>query len=278
MAFTIEVEEWVGSVWHRFITRRASPDFPEARVELESMQRPLSLLFRAMGGASGVGVEAASARDMLVRRNLLQQVAGTCKQLPVAWCDASNLRLPQSLAVYPEVSLNQDLYRWLALLAAQAGQMRHWARDNQRWTQAILEQFPAMRARYRRLVEAHLRLRPDPSQLPKAEAALERALCQALREPGSVSQFPRSERAPWPLPLWLYPADSLGEPQAAQRAEEGEGNLETPPGGESRQRKRARRVEDEADRRRAFIQLSDRAAEAMARYFHELGKEAASLV
>jgi len=248
MAFTIEVEEWVGSVWHRFITRRASPDFPEARVDLESMQRPLSLLFRAMGGASGVGVEAASARDLLLRRNLLQQVAGTCKQLPVAWCDSSNLRLPQSLAVYPEASLNQDLYRWLALLAAQAGPMRHWARDNQRWTQAILEQFPAMRARYRRLVEAHLQLRPDPSQLPKAEAALETALCQALREPGSVSQFPRSERAPWPLPLWLYPADNLGEPQAAQRAEEGEGNLETPPGGESRQRKRARRVDESSSK------------------------------
>ena len=49
MAFTVELEEWVGSAWHRFITRRASPDFPEARVELESMQRPLSLLFRAMG-------------------------------------------------------------------------------------------------------------------------------------------------------------------------------------------------------------------------------------
>ncbi len=248
MAFTIEVEEWVGSVWHRFITRRANPDFPEARVELESMQRPLSLLFRAMGGASGVGVEAASARDLLLRRNLLQQVAGTCKQLPVAWCDASNLRLPQSLAVYPEVSLNQDLYRWLALLAAQAGPMRHWARDNQRWTQAILEHFPAMRPRYQRLVEAHLQLRPDPSQLPKAEAALEAALCQALREPGSVSQFPRSERAPWPLPLWLYPADNLGEPQAAQRAEEGEGNLEAPPGGESRQRKRARRVDESSSK------------------------------
>ena len=244
MAFTIEVEEWVGSVWHRFIARRASPDFPEARVDLESMQRPLSLLFRAMGGASGVGVEAASARDVILRRNLLQQVAGTCKQLPVAWCDASNLRLPQSLAVYPEISLNQDLYRWLALLAAQAGPMRHWARDNQRWTRAILDQFPAMRPRYQRLVEAHLQLRPDPSQLPKAEAALEAALCQALREPGSVSQFPRSERAPWPLPLWLYPADNLGEPQAAARAEEGEGTLETPPGGESRQRKRARRVEE----------------------------------
>jgi len=38
------------------------------------------------------------------------------------------------------------------------------------------------------------------------------------------------------------------------------------------------RVEDEADRRRAFIALSDKAADAMARYFAELGKDAATLV
>jgi hypothetical protein len=38
------------------------------------------------------------------------------------------------------------------------------------------------------------------------------------------------------------------------------------------------RIEDETDRRRAFIQLSDKAADAMARYFAELGKEAKSLV
>jgi hypothetical protein len=38
------------------------------------------------------------------------------------------------------------------------------------------------------------------------------------------------------------------------------------------------RVEDEADRRRAFITLTDRAADAMARYFGELGGQAARLV
>ncbi|WP_414690794.1 winged helix DNA-binding protein [Novosphingobium sp. UBA6272] len=38
------------------------------------------------------------------------------------------------------------------------------------------------------------------------------------------------------------------------------------------------RVEDEADRRRAFITLTDRAADAMARYFAELGTNAARLV
>ncbi len=245
MAFTIEVEEWVGSVWHRFITRRASPDFPEAAVTLESMQRPLSVLFRAMGGASGVEVGAANARDLMLRRNLLQQVAGTCKQLPVAWCDSSNLRLPQSLAVYPERSLNEDLYRWLALLAAQAGEMRHWARDNQRWTQAILERFPAMRARYYRLVDAHLQLRPDPASLPRTEGALEQAICQALREPGSIVQFPRSEVAPWPLPMWLYPAENLGAPQATELGEEDQDNhLRAPSAEQKSVRKRAKRVEE----------------------------------
>jgi DNA-binding MarR family transcriptional regulator len=38
------------------------------------------------------------------------------------------------------------------------------------------------------------------------------------------------------------------------------------------------RVEDETDRRRAFIALTDKAADAMARYFAELGKGAARLV
>lgn len=38
------------------------------------------------------------------------------------------------------------------------------------------------------------------------------------------------------------------------------------------------RVEDERDRRRAFIALSDHAADAMARYFAELGKDSARLV
>jgi len=38
------------------------------------------------------------------------------------------------------------------------------------------------------------------------------------------------------------------------------------------------RVEDDTDRRRAFIRLSDKAADGMARYFVELGRDAAALV
>ena len=38
------------------------------------------------------------------------------------------------------------------------------------------------------------------------------------------------------------------------------------------------REQDEEDKRRAFIALSDNAADAMARYFDELGKDAAKLI
>ncbi|MDD2047672.1 nitric oxide reductase activation protein NorD [Pseudomonas putida] len=243
MAFSLELEEWVGSVWHRFITRRASPDFPQAGVDLAPRQRALALLFRAMGGAGNQGVEAASERDLLLRRTLLQQIAGTCKQVPLAWCDGHNLRLPSHLAVFPEAGLNEELYRWLALLAAQAGPMRHWGRDNQRWTRTLLQRYPALAGRYQRLVDAHLQLRPDPAALNPAEAALERALRQALREPGSVSEFPRSERAAWPLPLWLYPP--LHQPGApAGDLEDSSEHLATAPGEQRSGRKRATRIDE----------------------------------
>ena len=38
------------------------------------------------------------------------------------------------------------------------------------------------------------------------------------------------------------------------------------------------RVEDDSDRRRAFIALTEKAADAMARYFAELGRSAARIV
>ncbi|WEX13269.1 nitric oxide reductase activation protein NorD [Pseudomonas sp. G11] len=243
MAFTLELEEWVGSAWHRFITRRASADFPAARVELVDRQRSLAMLFRALGGASGIALEAASERDLLLRRNLLMRIAGTCKQAPLASCDGNRLRLPSSLAVYPTVALNLELYRWLALLAAHAGPMTHWARDNQRWTWLVLQRYPAMLASYQRLVEAHLVLRPDPASLTPGEAALEKALRKALREPGSVRQLPRSERAAWPLPLWLYPPLHLDAPQTVGLDDEGD-DLATPAGEQQGAPKRASRVDD----------------------------------
>jgi nitric oxide reductase NorD protein len=248
MTIHLEIEEGFGRVWHRFITRRASPEFEEAAVSLDEVRRSLLLLFRGTGGEAGVGVEAASARELLVRRSLLQQVAGTCQQLPVAWFDADSLRLPAQLAVFPDADLNRELYRWLALLAAHSQPMRHWALDNQAWTLAVLARYPLLRPRYRRLVEALLGLRPDPTDLPPAEAELELALQRALRDPGSVERLPRSEKAPWPVPLWLYPPQRLAAPQHTDLIDGDEQGRSAHSEAKGLARKRAERVEQDPGR------------------------------
>ncbi|KFF36600.1 norD [Pseudomonas aeruginosa VRFPA01] len=164
MAFAVELEEWVGAHWHRFITRHASGEFEAARVTLESMRRPLGMLFRALGGAPGVALEATPARRLLLRRTWLQRVAGTCEQAPVSWFNGDSLRLPESLAVYPQAELNRELYRWLALLAASAGPLRHWAQDNQRWARpAHLEKTALhLRRQFACLRDGRQRLRQRP--------------------------------------------------------------------------------------------------------------------
>lgn len=248
MAVKLELEEWVGERWHGFITRRASVDYPEASVALNDRQRRLALLFRATGGGRGVSLEASQPRQLLLRRSWLQQVAGNCQQLPLAWRNADSLRLPATLAVYPEAELNQQLYRWLVLLAAQAGPMRHWAQDNQRWTQQVLQRFPAMLQSYQRLVAAHLLLRPNPSHLPAAEAALERALRNSLCHPGTQQNFPAAQRAPWPLPLWLYPAENLAQPMASSLDEAEADALHAPPVGSDIGPRRATRVADNSSK------------------------------
>ena len=253
MSFAIEVEEWAGSVWHKFITRKADPEFPEARVELESLQNGLALLFRAMGGGHAVSLEAAQARTLQVKRSFLQKVAGTARQLNVAWRDEHSVRLPASVAIYPDERLNHELYRWLTILAAHAEPMRHWGRDNQRWVAELMDIYPALQMRYAELAVAHLALRPDPDELPPAEAELERAIRQALLKPGSVDEFPGTERAPWPVALWLYPPLSLGNPQQTHWDEEDGGLLGKAQGEGSTPRKQATRVEDNAGKQGLLI-------------------------
>ena len=253
MSFAIEVEEWAGSVWHKFITRKADPEFPEFKVELEPIQNGLALLFRAMGGGHEVSVEAAQARQMMVKRSFLQKVAGTARQLTVAWRDAQSVRLPPAIATYPDERLNLELYRWLTILSAHAGSMQHWGRDNQRWIAELMDQYPALQKRYTELVLAHLALRPEPKSLPPDEAKLEEAIRQALLKPGTVDEFPGSERAPWPVALWLYPPLNLGNPQQTHWDEEDGDMLGKAQGESSAPRKQASRVEDNAGKQGLLV-------------------------
>ncbi len=200
------MEEFVGEIWHKLITRQSRTDFVEARVELAGLQSQLATYFRALGGAPGKSVEGAELRPFATQRKLAQRVAGSHRRFPVCWQDERSLKLPLSLACFEEPELNESLFFWLTALAAQQPQVRHWLVDNQQATLALLQKRPGLAAGYQRLAAATLANRPSLDSLKGVEREREAALQQAIREPGSVAVLPRAKGDPLPVALWIYPA------------------------------------------------------------------------
>ena len=208
------MEEWVGQLWHKMITRAARREYPQAAVRLDEIRRPAAIMFRALGGDGGLRIEAANETESTARRKLLSRIAGTNKQVALAWRDTDTLRLPASIAWYAERDLNRQLYLWLAALATQQGRYSgDWLQRNAAASAALLEAHPGLARRYHSLVGHHLRQRPDVNTLGADEALQEQMIRQALLEPASVTQALTPEVvAPQPVPLWLHP-----EPPAQQQ-------------------------------------------------------------
>jgi nitric oxide reductase NorD protein len=212
------MEEWVGQLWHKVITRAARREYPEAAVRLDEIRRPAAIMFRALGGDGGLRIETANETDSTARRNLLSRIAGTNRQVALAWRDTDTLRLPASIAWYAERDLNRQLYLWLAALATQEGRYGgDWLQQNAAASAGLLAAHPGLARRYHTLVEQHLRQRPDINTLKANEALQEQMIRQALLEPASVTgALVAAPVAPQPVPLWLHPEPPVQQqPQAA---------------------------------------------------------------
>ncbi len=242
------MEEHIGVLWHRFITRVAQRHYPDAAVALAEIEKTAGLLFRAFGGDPGLRVAPAAAIRHGGRRRWLARVAGLGEKIEPACRDAETLQLPLELALLPRRELNRDLYFWLIALAAAYDVVDSdapWWRQNQQGTLTALDRYPGLHPRYRRLVTAVLESRIPPERLPQDEAAQEIALRQALREPGSVLDLPAARRPPQPLPLWLYPT-LLSTLSTTGQSQRWDGDVK-PSGGKSMERDRRRRHAERMD-------------------------------
>ncbi|MCP5239214.1 MAG: nitric oxide reductase [Zoogloeaceae bacterium] len=200
------MEEFVGGLWHRFITRTASRSHPQAAVRLEDIERTAGVLFRAMGGDPGLRVTAAAEVEHGGRRRWLARLAHIDDRAAQASLDDETLRLPPEIAVFPDPSHNRDLYLWLIAQAAGLPPVNDsWIAANQAATRATLERYPGLAARYRRIAEACVAARIAPERMPTDEAAAEQAIRRAILEPGTVDALPPARKPPQPVVLWLYP-------------------------------------------------------------------------
>jgi len=266
------MEEAVGKLWHRLISRAADGGYPEAAVTLDEMATSVGVLFRALGGNGALQVKAAEATQIIARRNWLQRIAGSHREVELAWCDENTLRVPAQLSPFPERELNRDLYLWLASLAA-CGQHHTeldsapWLNRNRELSRLALEHYPGLRSLYLRLAEAQLRLRPAPESLPPDEARDERAIQQALYDPRVASDEPRAATQPQPVHLWLHPAPpqatSVGAPRADNDDAEGGGHSHD---SEDRRKRRAERAEEPDEKKSSLLAMRMEALLSTAEY------------
>jgi nitric oxide reductase NorD protein len=204
------MEEFVGKIWDSFITNSANKHYPEAVVHLDEIRRTAGIFFRALGGEGGLRIENATDSEIHARRSILQRIAGTGKKTQYAWRDEETLRLPDSIALFPDRELNRDLYLWLTALsaipAAITGESSDWISRNQKRTRETLRIWPGLHSRYQKLLQAHLKQRPDPDKLPAKEASQEISIRQALTDSEIGITLEYAKHPPQPVTLWLHPS------------------------------------------------------------------------
>jgi nitric oxide reductase NorD protein len=216
------MEEFIGGLWDKLITRTAYRGFPKARVDLKEIERIAPIFFRALGGDAGLAIRAGTATTHGAKRKWLERVAGIGERVELTWIDDTTLHLPAWIEIYPERSQNRELYLWLIALAAHdVAPEAKWIVRNQKATEAALQALPGMQERYRRLLDATLAQRPDPASLPALDGAAETAIRAALCQPGSVTDFTPGKNPPAPVPLWLHPEPpvALGQQRKAAQNE-----------------------------------------------------------
>lgn len=241
------MEEQVGELWHKLITRIADQTYPHAAVQLDEIAPVLNTYFRALGGDAGLQIEKADATLNHGRRGWLQRLAGTSSKVELAWLDDMSLRMPARIASFDEPSLNRDLYFWLAALATCEGEATtsNWVQHNRALSCRALMQYPGLRERYQRLVQAHLQQRPEPDRLSASAAADERAVRAALQYPETGFVYIQQDKKdPASVPLWLHPAPPR---QASSRQADKEAGDSTQRPQRQQETDMARRQAEEVD-------------------------------
>ncbi|AWB65617.1 hypothetical protein C2869_03820 [Saccharobesus litoralis] len=210
------MEEFVGEIWHKMLTRQVNTDCVQASVELTTLSQQLAPWYRAMGGGAAKVIEGAQPRKFNIQRRWLQRIAGSHKRFSVSWQDERSLRLPTTIALFSQSELNEFVYFWLTALAAyhcqttidlQQSLVNQWFIHNQNASSELLNSKPGLRQQYQNVVQALLSQRQTiTGNLNPAQLTREKAIQQALISPGSVSNLPLAPGDPLPVLLWLYPA------------------------------------------------------------------------
>lgn len=219
----LELEETVGKAWHRLVGQTHSmPRYPEHAVKLDEVSSVLASCFRGFGGESTCQLVPAAQKTSGHRLKLRQLVGLGEERVARVGRDFARVMLPTEADLFPDRSLNRDLYIWLTAYLATVPPLNLSGNDPlvhdlcridaaAQTVKETLEAFPGLKRCYRRLCTAMLEDR-HRSKLPPVEQLVENRILSLLRvgagvaDPLPPSIFPRAAPPGYlpmmDIPLW----------------------------------------------------------------------------
>lgn len=188
----LELEETVGKFWHRLVgTTSSMPRYPDDAVSYEDVKPFLATCFRGFGGDAAAQMGPAYSRTAKHRLRLRQLIGLGEETAASASRDYGAVLLPPLVDIFPDRSLNRDVYVWLAAYMATMpfGEIETHdpltadvlALDAAKRTVAeTLRRFPGLSARYRALCRAMLEQRVRGT-LPPVERLVENRVVGMLQ-------------------------------------------------------------------------------------------------
>ena len=211
------MEEAIGKIWHRWITKASTSSFPEKAAYFSAEKEKLAIQLRAIVQDKGIELKPSQQLSWNSKTSWLSKIARSQEKVQIASFDAESIQLPSQLAYFDNKTLNQKLYLWLILLCSvgykgsiekeddENIQRRNWLEINQFNTLKVFEQFPTAKLLYFRLANAYVSLLTNRLNTTNIDFRNEGYVQQALLNPGSIKIAIEDPATIEVVPLWLYP-------------------------------------------------------------------------
>ncbi len=206
------MEDRVGLVWHKLITKYTQPNYPESVIYLEGIDKVLSIFFRGVGGHKSKSIKSINLKEYQGKRKLIQKIAGVGKQFCVAEINSDNVFLPNKIDVFPSKELNKKLYFWQIMMSAYYNPKLGWQQSNIEATKHILQNYPSLKPSYNEMLVLIIKLRKSykNKKLRDKEITFVESVKNGLLKNNNIQV-----NELLPFVLWVYPTKELEKVKAS---------------------------------------------------------------
>lgn len=110
------MEEHIGKVWHKYISKKAIKSYDEQKVYFQDLKKSLKIFYHLLGGDKAKDILITDKRPIFKQRTLMEKVSGVGKSFFLPWQDEKALYLPASLSCFSKKQDNEMLYFWLVAM------------------------------------------------------------------------------------------------------------------------------------------------------------------